>query len=567
MIKDYFFINKTNILILIKIFFDRDFRKNQIPIWLLSLTVFLNGLINLYYALNVELPYKKTLLSTIFSVRIDALNKTMSFLFGFILIYLALQILNKKQMAWKISVVILFLTIFNHLIRIESWPTFLIPIFGIIILILTKSQFNAKSEFDRIEDGILISLIIILGALIYGLIGFWLLGEKIFFRSFSIFEALINTIEAFVFLNNPNLSQNSLFANWFILSLHILGIIILFLILISLFMPILYVFKIQPVERKQAEAILIKCGNSALDYFKLWPDKSLFFSKNKEAFIAYRVKYGVAICLGDPSGPKDEVETVIKEFKDFCRKNGWKIAFHHTKPEFLSIYERLKFNAIKIGEEGTINIEKFVSSTIKQSDFRRSLKKFTQNGYVLTISNPPHTKALLAELKQISDEWLSSGRRERSFTLGRFSKRYLQTTPVVLLRDSNNKLIAFLNQITSYIQGEVTVDMMRHRKDMPNGTMDFIFCSYLSKLSTDGIKYFSLGLSHFIGLNTKNESPLLEKIMNELIDHFGKLFSFKGMRKYKEKFEPSWEDRYFVYKGNYYSFIKIALAFMRITEK
>jgi hypothetical protein len=33
------------------------------------------------------------------------------------------------------------------------------------------------------------------------------LGEKIFFKSFSIFEAILNTIEAFVFLN-PNLSQN-----------------------------------------------------------------------------------------------------------------------------------------------------------------------------------------------------------------------------------------------------------------------------------------------------------------------------------------------------------------------
>jgi phosphatidylglycerol lysyltransferase len=491
----------------------------------------------------------------------------MSFLFGFLLIYLALQILNKKNMAWNISFFILFLTIFNHLIRIESWPTFLIPIFGIIILILTKNQFNAKSEFNRIEDGILISLVIILGALIYGLIGFWLLGEKIFFKSFSLFEALINTIEAFVFLNNPELGNNTLFAGWFILSLHILGVIILILIIISLFMPILYVFKVQPVERKLAEKILINHGNSALDYFKLWPDKSLFFSINKEAFIAYKVKYGVAICLGDPSGPKDEIETVIKEFKDFCKKNGWKIAFHHTKPDFLSIYEKLKFNAIKIGEEGTVNIEKFNRSTIKESDFKRSLKKFTKNGFQLTISKPPHPASLMAELKQVSDEWLSTGKRERSFTLGKFSKVYLQTTPVVLLRDTNNKLIAFLNQINSYIQDEVTVDMMRHRKNMPNGAMDFIFCSYLSKLSLEGIKFFSLGLSHFTGLETPKEIPLLEKIMNELFDHFGKLFSFKGMRKYKEKFEPSWEDRYFVYKGNYYSFIKIALAFMRITEK
>jgi phosphatidylglycerol lysyltransferase len=527
MIEKIFSFNRTNILILIKIFFDRDFRRNKVPIWLLSLAIFLNGLINLYYTLNVELPYKKTLISTLFSIRIDSLNKTMSLLFGFILIYLALQILNKKQMAWNISFLILFLTIFNHLIRIESWYTFLIPLISIIILILTRTEFTSKSEFNRIEDGILISLVIFLGALTYGLIGFWVLGEKIFFKSFSIFEAILNTIEAFVFLN-PNLSQNSIFADWFITSLHILGVITLLLIIISLFMPVLYVFKIQPEERELAKEILIKYGNSAIDYFKLWSDKTLFFSKDKEAFIAYRVKYGVAICLGDPSGPKDIIKIVINEFEDFCRRNGWKIAFHHTKDDFLSIYEELKFHSIKIGEEGTIDIEKFMTSTIKQSDFKRSLKKFTLKGYVLTLSKPPHSEALLNELKQISDEWLSTGRRERSFTLGKFSKGYLQTTPVVLLRDSNKKLMAFLNQIDSYIQDEITIDMMRHRKDIPNGTMDFIFCSYLSQLHSEGIKFFSMGLSHFTGLNSQNESPLLEKIMNELFEHLKKSMNRLG---------------------------------------
>ena len=108
--------------------------------------------------------------------------------------------------------------------------------------------------------------------------------------------------------------------------------------------------------------------------------------------------------------------------------------------------------------------------------------------------------------------------------------------------------------------------MMRHIKEIPNGTMDFIFASYLMLLSKEGFKTFSLGLSPFTGINESPDSPLIEKVMIELFEHFNNLFSFKGLRHFKDKYEPVWEDRYFVFKGTYLSFLKIALAFIQITE-
>ena len=161
---------------------------------------------------------------------------------------------------------------------------------------------------------------------------------------------------------------------------------------------------------------------------------------------------------------------------------------------------------------------------------------------------------------------LSNGRRERRFTLGNFNFKYLQTTPLIILKDKNNKVIAFLNRIKSFIPGEVTIDLMRHKRDIPNGCMDFFFDSYLQILNKEGLKTFSLGLSPFTGINESVDSPFIEKVMEELFDHFNMMFSFKGLRYYKEKFEPRWEDRYFVYNGKYISFFKIVIAFMRITE-
>ena len=278
----------------------------------------------------------------------------------------------------------------------------------------------------------------------------------------------------------------------------------------ALFRPLYYIYKVQPNELKLAESILQKYSNSSLDYFKLWPDKSLFFSKSKSSFLAYKVKFSTAICLGDPSGPKNDIENVLIEFQNFCKINGWKFAFHHTKPDYLDIYKKLGCSYFKIGEEGTVQIPTFVANTSKHSDFKRSMNKFTKEGFYLEVKMPPYETSLLDELKEISDEWLSTGRRERGFTLGNFTYKYIQENPVILLKDKNNKIIAFLNRIKSYIPDEATIDLMRHKKDIPNGTMDFLFESYLNILNKEGFKTFSMGLSPFAGINESIDSPFIE---------------------------------------------------------
>jgi len=44
------------------------------------------------------------------------------------------------------------------------------------------------------------------------------------------------------------------------------------------------------------------------------------------------------------------------------------------------------------------------------------------------------------------------------------------------------------------------------------------------------------------------------------------LFSFKGLRSYKAKFEPVWEERFLVYQNGHAGFVRAALALERITS-
>lgn len=71
-----------------------------------------------------------------------------------------------------------------------------------------------------------------------------------------------------------------------------------------------------------------KYGRSSLDYFKLWPDKSYFFSPSQRCFLSYRVGGNFAVVLADPVGPEEEIEDTIS---NFIRDNAWSSHFRHSE--------------------------------------------------------------------------------------------------------------------------------------------------------------------------------------------------------------------------------------------
>ncbi len=65
--------------------------------------------------------------------------------------------------------------------------------------------------------------------------------------------------------------------------------------LFALFRPVIYEFRIVPQERALATDIVNRHSRHAMDFFKLWPDKSYFFSTSRRSFIAYRVGANYAL--------------------------------------------------------------------------------------------------------------------------------------------------------------------------------------------------------------------------------------------------------------------------------
>lgn len=263
---------------------------------------------------------------------------------------------------------------------------------------------------------------------------------------------------------------------------------------------------------RAAEAIVSRYGRTPLDYFKLWPDKSYHFSSSHQSVVAYRVACSVAVSLGDPVGPADELEPTVRSFLDFCAGHGWSAAFHQGLPDFLPIYRRQGFSVLKIGEEALVDLERFATRTIRLPGFGKPRRRLGAQGYRVTREVGPHSERVLDEVEEVSHEWLSlPGRRERTFALGRCDRGYLVRHPLVMVRDPAGRLVAFANQVPGIQPGVATVDLMRHRRDMPNGLMDYLFSELMLVVRREGYRWFSLGLAPLAGVAEKPGAGLAER--------------------------------------------------------
>jgi phosphatidylglycerol lysyltransferase len=109
--------------------------------------------------------------------------------------------------------------------------------------------------------------------------------------------------------------------------------------------------------------------------------------------------------------------------------------------------------------------------------------------------------------------------------------------------------MAFVNEVPSYLKGEANFDMIRHRPGLHWGIMDFLFMELMLTMQKDGFKPLNFGLAPFAGVGESPEAALLEKALHQLYEHFDRFVSAKGMRQFKVKFEPKWQERYMVYQG------------------
>jgi phosphatidylglycerol lysyltransferase len=230
------------------------------------------------------------------------------------------------------------------------------------------------------------------------------------------------------------------------------------------------------------------------------------------------------------------------------RHGGWPV-FYQIGQNYLDLYIAQGMTFLKIGEEAYVPLRDFSLEGKKNKRLRQSCNRFEKQGYSFQVLEPREVEPLLGEIKTVSDVWLShKNTGEKGFSLGFFDADYLQRLPLALVRQ-DNRVVAFANILTSADREEISVDLMRYIPEVLDGAMDFLFTHLMVWGREQGYRRFCLGMAPLAGLEARALAPKWNRVAQLIYKHGEHFYNFRGLRQYKEKFDPEWEPRYLASPG------------------
>ena len=294
---------------------------------------------------------------------------------------------------------------------------------------------------------------------------------------------------------------------------------------------------------------IVSRSSSASANLALTGDKRFLLSESADAFIMYGVAGHSHVAMGDPVGPEAQWPELIWRFRQAADRFGNRAVFYEVGPERLHHYLDSGMSLLKLGEEARVSLPGFSLEGSRKKDLRYLHRKMGKEGCRFELVSTPEVPGILEALQAVSDAWLSEkNTREKGFSLGFFDSAYVRRFPVAVVRLSG-RIVAFANIWQTADGGEITVDLMRRLPGSPSGIMEFLFVEIMQWSRDQGFQWFNLGMAPLSGMESGDYAPLWHRI-GSLAARFGEHFySFEGLRRYKDKFDPVWRPKYLAAPG------------------
>lgn len=278
-------------------------------------------------------------------------------------------------------------------------------------------------------------------------------------------------------------------------------------------------------------------------------DKRLLFDDERAAFVMYQVRGHSWVAMGDPVGDVAATERLAWRLREMADRHGGRTVFYQVDTAHLPLYLDLGLQLVKLGEEATVPLAGFSLAGPSRRDLRQAHRRAERDGLRFEWIEASRVPPLIEPLRAVSDAWLAAKHsREKGFSLGRFDPGYLQRFPCALVRRADD-IIGFANVWASGARQELSVDLMRHHPDAPAGVMDFLFTELMLWGAREGYGRFNLGMAPLAGLEAHPLAPMWHRLGTTIYRHGEHFYNFRGLRAFKEKFDPQWQPRYLAGPG------------------
>jgi phosphatidylglycerol lysyltransferase len=477
-------------------------------------------------------------------------TNVMVLLIGLILVVTSAFLLRGQRNAWILAMVLAALSLLGHIFKALDYEESILAGSVMFILLLSVKQYRLKSNSRLVQLGIKTTILIFSAVLVFGFIGFYFIDKRHFGVDFNWEQSLLFACKNFLLLNAEGIRPLTHFGHEFILLAHSLGFSAWGFLIFTIVKPYFHANRNKSTSLEKANSLVERFGDSAVDHFKTYPDKLLFFSDQYEAFIAYRIANGFAIVLEEPVCAEEFKIPVLIEFDRHCHKMSLKTAFYRVDETGISYFNRLKKRKLLIGQEALLELDKFSLEGREKKSLRNALNSLQKKGYTSFVCAGPLSKDLVIELKAVSDEWLRYyEKKEIIFSQGLFDENEIIQQDVIIVRDAIGKLVGFLNIIPDFSPGECTYDLIRKTADAPGGCMDVLIIALVAYAKEKKLKYLNLGLVPMTGIDQPDNTA--ERMMRYAYEKIKRFRHYAGLREFKEKYATTWANKYLIYENDF----------------
>ncbi len=280
-------------------------------------------------------------------------------------------------------------------------------------------------------------------------------------------------------------------------------------------------------------------------------DKQFLFNANRNGFVMYGVQGRSWIAVRDPVGPPEMIRELAWQFHELADKhNGWPV-FYQVGSSHLAAYLDQGLTLLKLGEEARVPLADFNLEGSSRRGLRQTYKRLQRENCTFEVVQGQALRAILPELRDISDAWLSEKQAtEKGFSLGFHHEPYLLQYPCGVIR-REGEILGFTNLWCSGQREEMANDLMRFRPDAPASLMEYLLIESMLWGREQGFCWFNLGMAPLSGIDDRPLAPFWNRAVGTVFRHGNQLFRFEGLRKYKEKFDPVWTSRYLACPGGW----------------
>ena len=278
-------------------------------------------------------------------------------------------------------------------------------------------------------------------------------------------------------------------------------------------------------------------------------DKQFLVADDGAGFVMYARAGHSLVALGEPVAPAAAKADLAWQFRELADRSAARTVFYGVGPENLPLFLDMGLTALKLGEVARVPLADFSLKGPARHDLRYGQRRAEKEGLSFEILDASQVRPVMHELRAVSDAWLALKQGgEKRFSLGYFDAAYLARFDVAVMR-KEGRIVAFANLWRGAERHEIAIDLIRYVPDASKVIMDALFANLLLAAKAEGYRWFNLGAAPLSGLVDRRLASRWNRFGTFLYRRGADLYSFDGLRSFKQKFDPVWAPYYLICPG------------------